>query len=1076
MKKRLLTGLALLSSAIALASCGANANNDQGELANQTSEDCHSDSGDGVSNSTETHTHGTDGTVAGDGVSNSTGTHTHVTDGTVAGDGNQTNNSTTLTQTKTYNNERVSDKDNLDYIKKVYGIDNHVFDVITIDRLGLLIDKTKLDQYGDSLIVFANSKSEVAKNAIVKINEKAIEKGIKRIYYFDFILAGEYGVDLWDNPELTWPNVKTGEGHETQVTQAFVDAKNYLLNNTSLSGLENFDADNDVYLFVNRHQAGTSEVVKDVLIENKNDLKEEGIIQVLNTVIDNEGNFIGTNYSDYDYFNNALYRSQATNSYYETYESFKDTFYVRSITYYELRLLLETEGTHNILFSGSWCGDSKAAIALVVEDAAKYGKGEPVYVFDFRLTNGVKSSNQTSIVEAEANKYEITENGNASRNFITGVGYLGKEVIDKLGDFEVGKQNSKLSYVVGGYDAINVEEGKATVQYGLTEQKKFRSPSLFKYNQDAQNPVTDSWVHEVTDYDILYKNNSGVATYQVGDLIDYELASGSLSDQQKAYGRYKLAVFFGAPEITYNAPVINVSEADSSLDSGCGDDNDPIDNLDEATLIPNHGSTAYDVSEYDITIELKEATLPKDAKFLGTTVIKGKALEDLETIALDFRRQKITSITLVNNTTNTKILDNVSAINSKIRRVNDDSQDLQKLYIDAALSKDDEFEITIVYETTTIDNSTTNAEYGQYAEGFNLHVDQKGYTAVGEPFGSTYWFPNNNTPSDGAKYRITLIAPSEYTLISSGVRESNSINSETGKRETVWVISQDTATYQVFATFSKNITTFEQSSGTRSQTLFETKDGKKIPIYIYVNNDIYKENRYKVERFIGLLPQYIKTLEELFGSYQGESLGFIFENVGDGHGESATWGAIETKDRPFFTNTSIVGENTFVHEFVHQWYGDAVRIENWDNLWLNEGFATYGTSLFYEEIKDDYNANSTYKNLYDSKNETSKLWEKAPAALELESDLFGGQKSAYNRGALALDILRNGIGDDAFFDIIKTWISEYKGTARTTEDFIALVKSKLPNGVSESDIDSFKNVWLYGTAKPANYTLTGSNS
>ena len=93
MKKRLLTGLALLSSAIALASCGANANNDQGELANQTSEDCHSDSGDGVSNST--------------------GTHTHVTDGTVAGDGNQTNNSTTLTQTKTYNNERVSDKDNL---------------------------------------------------------------------------------------------------------------------------------------------------------------------------------------------------------------------------------------------------------------------------------------------------------------------------------------------------------------------------------------------------------------------------------------------------------------------------------------------------------------------------------------------------------------------------------------------------------------------------------------------------------------------------------------------------------------------------------------------------------------------------------------------------------------------------------------------------------------------------------------------------------------------------------------------------------------------------------------------------
>ena len=111
--------------------------------------------------------------------------------------------------------------------------------------------------------------------------------------------------------------------------------------------------------------------------------------------------------------------------------------------------------------------------------------------------------------------------------------------------------------------------------------------------------------------------------------------------------------------------------------------------------------------------------------------------------------------------------------------------------------------------------------------------------------------------------------------------------------------------------------------------------GRLIPLYIYVNNDLYKANRYKIDRFIGLLPSYIKALESKFGAYQGESLGFILENVGDSHGEAAFLGAIETKDRPFFTTKTVVSENTFVHEFVHQWYGDAVRIENWDSLWLD---------------------------------------------------------------------------------------------------------------------------------------------
>lgn len=975
--------------------------------------------------------------------------------------------------TNVKNVEVVSAKDNLDYIKAKYGIENHIFDVITIDRLNLLINKTKLEQYGDSVIVFANSNSPISKKALEKINEEAIKLGVEKIYYFDLLLAGEYGVDIWDNPELTWPNVTDQTG--SKITQAFVKIKNTLLSQTSLSEIDDdFNADNDVFLFVNNHQEGTSEIKSSILIENENDITADGIDEVLNTVIDENGDFTGTTYSDYDYFNNAIYRSATTNSYYQTYDEFKDTFYVRSITYYELRLLLETEGEHNILFSGSWCGDSKAAIALVVEDAAKYSKGEPVYVFDFRLANGVISGSageaprETSVVDVEGLE--------GPNHVVTGVGYLGEAIVSAFGEFAVGDQNAELKYVVGGYNSFEVVDDKVNVEYQVTTgQKKFRSPSLFKYDKDATNPVTDSWVHEVTEWDVLYKNNAGVATYGVGDLIDYELASGALSDQQKAYGRYQLALFLGAPEIEYNTPIINVSEGDSALDSGCGDDNDPIDNLDQAKLIPNHGTDAYDVSNYDITIELVEGNLPKNAIFKGETKITATAKEDLNKISIDFRRQKITSISLRNITTEITYLDEISGddLSNVITRTNIDEEDIQKLFINFSgnILENQVFELIVKYETTTIDNSASNPEYGQYAEGFNLHVDEKGYTAIGEPFGSTYWFPNNNTPNDGAKYTITLKAPIAYTLISNGTRKSNTTDAAAGVRTTVWEVTKDTATYQIFATFSKNVTAFE--SATNSKGLYTTKDGESIPTYIYVNNDIYKANRYKIDRFIGLLPQYISLLEDKIGSYKGEALGFVFENVGDGHGEAASWGAIETKDRPFFTNKTVVGENTFVHEFVHQWFGDAVRIENWNNLWLNEGFATYGASLYYELTKDNYVALDTYERLYNTKGATSKLWEIAPAALPNESDLFGGQKSAYNRGALALAVLRKGIGDEAFFNILSTWINTNNGQAKNTDDFIALVKNNLPTGVTESDIDAFKNVWLYGTVKPAALTLTG---
>lgn len=938
--------------------------------------------------------------------------------------------------------------DTLDYVKAKYGLSDHVYDVVTIDRL-----KQAVETAGKSVIVFADVNSDVAKAAIPAINTKAKELGISKIYYFDPILAGEYGVNFWDSPETYWPNVKISEEDGgSQVTQAFVNAKNILANDV-LGGLitDSYVAANDTLLFVTETNDEGLSISKQTLIQSASDLKADSIADTLGSVIAG-GRSIATALTDYDYFNSWNKRG-----YDGDYEDYKDDFKVRSITYYELRLLLESEGTHTILASGSWCGDSQTALPWVVEYSSTYD-ADTVYVFDFRLTNGVGSSRETSVVEVEGPRDGIDTTG---RNFITRVGYLGEAVIEAFGeDYPTGIDNSILQYIENG--ALTVEDGNAKVTYKQTADEKFRSPFLVKYNKE--DGVQEAWLNEVEEWEIPYVGSS----YSVGDLIDNELASGALSNTQKAQSRYELAVFFGGDDaaVSYTpTKVPHISESNSELDSGCGDDNDPINNLGQASLIPNHGSSLYNVSHYDIDVELKEGVKAEDATFESTTVITAKAVKALSgQVSFDFRKLAIGSVSVKNITQNTELT------NVTYEQINNDEEDLQKLIVrfDGAIAANEEFEVTVSYTALTVDKSVDSAELANSPQGFNVHIDEKGYTAIGEPFGATYWFPNNNTPADGATYKITLRAPIGYTLVSNGVRTAKQAADENGNSVAVWEVNQETATYQIFATFSKNLTELSQASGTRGEGLYTTADGRQIPIIAFVNTDIYQKNRTKVENYFAKLPLYIKTLESQFGAYPGEALGFVFENIGNGHGEPAGWGAVETKDRPFYTVDGVIGENTFVHEIVHQWYGNAVRLENWDNLWLNEGFATFGTDLYYEATYEDFSTYEKWKAVWESKGENSALWKSAPAAVTKESDLFGGAKVAYNRGAMALALLRHEVGAEKFAEILEAWIDENFETSKTTAAFVELAEEK-----SGLDLTAYSQVWLYGTVKPAAFTLDG---
>jgi len=208
-------------------------------------------------------------------------------------------------------------------------------------------------------------------------------------------------------------------------------------------------------------------------------------------------------------------------------------------------------------------------------------------------------------------------------------------------------------------------------------------------------------------------------------------------------------------------------------------------------------------------------------------------------------------------------------------------------------------------------------------------------------------------------------------------------------------------------------------------------------------------------------PEIIDFLSGVFGPYPFASSGGIVDDFPD------LQFALETQTRPvyasaFFTD-SISGDLVVVHELAHQWVGDLLRLDLWQHIWLNEGFATYAEWLWLEreglatpqEVFDDVAANAP-----------PGFWE--PTIGDPGADvgaLF--DIAVYYRGAMTLQALRQTVGDDVFFGILEEWVASQAGGTVTTDEFIRLAEKR-----SGMQLDDLFDTWLFTPEKPAGLPAT----
>lgn len=413
---------------------------------------------------------------------------------------------------------------------------------------------------------------------------------------------------------------------------------------------------------------------------------------------------------------------------------------------------------------------------------------------------------------------------------------------------------------------------------------------------------------------------------------------------------------------------------------------------------PEDGNGGYDVAGYDISITYD----PGSTRLDGDATITATATQPLSRFNLDLFALS------------------ASEVEVDGRKATFTRESRHELVVTpaTAIALGSRFTVRVRYggEPQLFDESGLGAG-GWYAN------DSGAAIAAGEPHSATAWYPANDTPRDKATFALTARVPNGWTVISNGIDQPP--ESSEGWTTFRWRLDEPVATY---------LTTVAIDRFTVDRT--QLSDGTPV-ISAYAPG---AEDARDVEK---RLPEIIDVLAERFGPYPFDSAGGIFLGVSIGY-------ALELQTRSVYSTDPNL--DVIVHENAHQWFGDSVSIRSWADICLNECFASYASWLW-REAKQGADLDDFYDDELGRVDYSRKLY-----------DMGAGNefRGVYSKGPVAVHALRQYVGDDAFFALLKEWTRRYQDANATWPQF-----EELAAEVSGKDLRGFFDAWFRGDDKPA---------
>ncbi|WP_461114780.1 M1 family aminopeptidase [Spirosoma jeollabukense] len=361
-----------------------------------------------------------------------------------------------------------------------------------------------------------------------------------------------------------------------------------------------------------------------------------------------------------------------------------------------------------------------------------------------------------------------------------------------------------------------------------------------------------------------------------------------------------------------------------------------------------------------------------------------------------------------------------------------------------SLSNGQSLTLTVFYQG--VPNSSAQ---GSFRFGRHENNAEPAIWSLSEPYGAPDWFPCKDTPADKAdSSAVRITAPARFVSVSNGKLVSTTDNPD-GTRTYSWKNSYPIAQYLISIAMS-NYEQFDTPFTYGTQTM---------PVTHY----IYPEILPQVHSNLSLTPTMLSLFSDRFGPYP-----FLREKYG--HAQFGEGGGMEHQT----ISSMVVGAltpTTIAHELAHQWFGDKITCRDWQNIWLNEGFASYAEAIYIESVRDQSGYQSYMSNFMSSaRNALGSVYVQDISNF---SNIFNPSRS-YAKGATVLHMLRGIVGDSTFFRILKTYAATpaLAYQSAVTEDFQAVAQQ-----VSGKDLAYFFKQWIYGEGYPTyKATLSGGTS
>ena len=432
---------------------------------------------------------------------------------------------------------------------------------------------------------------------------------------------------------------------------------------------------------------------------------------------------------------------------------------------------------------------------------------------------------------------------------------------------------------------------------------------------------------------------------------------------------------------------------------------------------PDAGNGGYDVSRYRIEVGFD----PADERLSGTTTISARALQGLHSFVLDLRLDVSRVV--------------VDGAEAGLAREGEADWRITPAVPVVAGS---DFTVVVTYAGTPTE---VTGEDG--AKPFTRTGEE--WLVAGEPESAAWWFPSNDHPSDPALMDVSIRVPRGLQAISTGRLVSADSGTEERWDTCHWVSRQPMATFLTFMA----IGSFTLQQG--------VVDG--LPYVYAVTDQVSAADQRKAFQALQTSAAKVRVLAGLFGPYPFTELGGVVPKA------DLPFDGLETQGRPVYKASSIVdpryADELVTHELAHMWFGDNVTVREWDDIFDSEAYASWAAWAWAEKT-GGATAQSRLQGLFARAEGSDDFWR----VTMIDPGRRNMFTTVYYRGPMALQALRNVMGDESFTRLNTQWAQD--PGSRSLEDWMAEAQS-----LTTTDLQPFFQAWIHGRDVPARTAANG---